>query len=377
MDYSVTAYSSKELLNDNIGFYSGTPALDLFPRNKWNKIAGQAFREAPISAFGYDFPQGRPELTNTLVNYLKKTRGINCHSDQIIITTGAKQGLSLIAKCLLKSENEAWIEDPSNDNVRKIFSYHTNHIVPIAVDNKGIRPELFPADSSPTLIFITPSHQFPLGGILPIQRRLEIIRYASRTGCYVVEDDYDSEFRYSGLPISSLHELDNQRVIYIGTFSKTMFPSLRLGYIVLPDSLIKQCRELKRLGDHHTNSLNQLSLMRFIESGEMERHVAHMKKIYQKRHDALISCLNAYFLGKIKIIGENAGMHVVAEFLEVDFTIELIHKIKEAGVDIISVEEHSIKKGLHKNQIILGYAHLCEKDIEKGLFILKNVLTST
>lgn len=373
-DYQMTAFASGKLEEGTIGFHSGTPALDLFPRSKWNKIASRTFNEAPVSALGYDDPQGRTELRDTLASYLKKNRGIHCHPDQIIITTGAKQGLSLVAKCLLGLGSEVWLEDPSNINVRKIFSYHTDYIVPIPVDCQGIRPELFPAGGSPALIFVTPSHQFPLGGILPIQRRLALIRFAQKLGCYIIEDDYDSEFCYRGIPLSSLRELDNERVIYIGTFSKTLFPSLRLGYIVLPFPLMEQCREWKRLGDHHSNSLNQLTLMRFIESGELERHIVRMKKIYRKRRDTLIARLHEYFPGQIKVRGEMAGMHVVAEFSGVVFTPGLLKEIEKGGVNAIPVEEHAMIKGNHQNQIILGYAHLDPAEIAEGLFQLKKVL---
>ena len=201
-----------------------------------------------------------------------------------------------------------------------------------------------------------------------------MIRYAKKSGCYIVEDDYDSEFRYRGLPVSSLQELDNERVIYVGTFSKILFPSLRLGYVVLPFPLVEQFREWKRLGDHHSNSLNQLTLMRFIESGELERHIARMKKIYLKRRDTLIVGLNEHFSDKVKVMGETAGMHVVAEFLGVFFTAELVEKIEKAGVNVIPVEEHAMIKGNHHNQIILGYAHLDQAEIEEGLFRLKKVL---
>jgi GntR family transcriptional regulator/MocR family aminotransferase len=373
-DYQMTAFTARQLEEGTIGFHSGTPALDLFPRGKWNKIANRTFNEAPVSALGYDDPQGRPELRNILASYLKKVRGIHCHPDQIIITTGAKQGLSLVAKCLLRPGSEVWLEDPSNINVRKIFSYHTAHIVPIAVDYQGIRPELFPADGSPVLIFVTPSHQFPLGGVLSIQRRLTLVRYAQKSDCYIVEDDYDSEFSYRGLPVTSLQELDNKRVIYVGTFSKMLFPSLRLGYIVLPFPLIEQFREWKRLGDHHSNSLNQLTLMRFIESGELERHIARMKKIYHKRRDTLIAGLHEYFPDQVKIIGEMAGMHVVAEFPGVTFTPELIQEFEKAGVNVIPVEEHAMVKGNHQNQIVLGYAHLGEAEIAEGLLRLKRTI---
>ncbi len=373
-DYSLTAFSPSELTGDTVNFHSGTPALDLFPRNKWIKTASQAFKEAPVSALGYDYPNGRPEFRNTLAAYLKRMRGINCHPDRIIVTTGAKQGLSLIAKCLLDPQKEAWIEDPTNENVRKIFSYHTAQITPIAVDQKGIRPELFPADRSPSLIFVSPSHQFPMGGILPVQRRLDLIRYAEKNNCYIIEDDYDSEFRYKGLPIHSLHELDSERVIYVGTFSKTLFPSIRLGYMVLPRPLVEQCTELKRLGDHHSNSLNQLAAMRFIDSGELERHIMRMNKVYSRRRDQLIAALNAYFPNEVSILGEAAGLHIVAEFSDTIFSPELIMGLEEAGVSVIPVEEHAMIKGEHINQIIIGYAHLDQQDMKKGLSRLRQVL---
>jgi Transcriptional regulators containing a DNA-binding HTH domain and an aminotransferase domain (MocR family) and their eukaryotic orthologs len=375
-DYSLTAFTTTGLSDDTVSFHSGTPALTLFPRNKWIKVEAQAFKEAPVSALGYDYPNGRPEFRNTLAAYLKRVRGINCHPDQILVTTGAKQGLTLIAKCLLNPQKEAWIEDPANENVRKIFSYHTSRITPIAVDQKGIQPELFPQDRIPALIFISPSHQFPMGGILPIQRRLELIRYAKKNNCYLVEDDYDSEFRYKGLPLHSLHELDSERVIYVGSFSKTLFPSVRLGYMVLPWSLIEPCIEFKRLGDHHSNSLNQLTAMRFIDSGELERHIMHMNKIYAGRREELIRMLKEYFPNKVTIFGEAAGLHIVAEFADRIFSPALITKLEEAGVSVIPVENHAMIKGFHHHQIILGYAHLDRNEMEKGLSRMKEVLSS-
>lgn len=298
-DYQFPTLEYIELPNDIINFDSGIPALDFFPRKKWNTILTQAFYEAPISALGYDNPQGRSEFRNVLAYYLKKSRGIHCHPNQIIITSGTKQGLSLIAKCLLTQDSEVWLEDPTNNNVRQIFSYHTNHITPIAVDNMGIQTTLFPQNKIPSFIFVTPSHQFPMGGVLPIQRRLELLHYAQTTGCYIVEDDYDSEFRYDGKPIHSLQEFNTEHVIYIGTFSKILYPSLRLGYLVLPYPLIEQCREWKRLSDHHSNSIHQLAVMRFMETGELDRHIARMKKIYRKRRDCLLSLLEIHFPRKI------------------------------------------------------------------------------
>lgn len=375
-DRYITSYLAEELSEDIINFDSGIPALDLFPRSKWNKVTRQAFNEAPISALGYDYPQGRPELRHILADYLKKVRGIHCNSEQIIITSGTKQGLSLIAKCLLHKNSEVWIEDPSNCNVKQIFSYHTNHITPIAVDEEGIQISLFPANKKPDVIFVTPSHQFPMGGILSIQRRLELAKYAGNTGCYIVEDDYDSEFRYNGEPIHSLYELNSEQVIYAGTFSKILFPSLRLGYLVLPYPLIEQCREWKRLGDHHSNSINQLALMRFIESGELERYILRAKKVYYERRNILLSLLDRYFPGKVKVYGAPSGMHIVAEWDGVTFSPELLNRLKSIGVNLIPVEDHSINKGYHQNQVILGYAHLNQVKLEQGIIKIKSVLES-
>lgn len=373
-DYHIASLSTDEVSADIMSFDSGMPDLNLFPRHKWNKAAAQAFKQAPVSALGYDYPQGRPELRRVLADYLKKTRGIYCHPEQIIITSGTKQGLSLVAKCLLNQNNEVWLEDPTNQNVRQIFAYHTNHIVPIAVDAQGIQPDLFPPDKKPDLIFVTPSHQFPMGGVLPIQRRVQLTNFAKTAGCYILEDDYDNEFRYAGAPANALYELSDERVIYAGTFSKILFPSLRLGYLVLPYPLIEQCREYKRLGDHHSNSINQLALLRFIESGELERHIMRTKKIYGKRREILLSLLDQYFPGQVKVHGAPVGMHIVAEFDQITFSPELIERLKAAKVAIVPVENHTLVKGKHLSQIILGYAHLSPERMEQGLMRLKAVL---
>jgi len=156
--------SDDRIFQNMISFDSGIPALDLFPRNKWNTFTSRAFRDAPVSALGYDEPQGRPELRSVLAAYLKKVRGIECDPDQIIITAGAKQGLTLIAKSLLDCRSEVLLEDPSNRNVKQIFSYHTRHITPVPVDQEGIITDQLPKNMRPSLLFVTPSHQFPLGG---------------------------------------------------------------------------------------------------------------------------------------------------------------------------------------------------------------------
>lgn len=375
IDRQMASLTDFPMTEQTINFDSGLPALDLFPREKWNRAVSRAFMDAPVSALGYDDPQGRPELRSILCGYLKKTRGIYCSPEQIIVTAGAKQGLSLVAKCLLHSASEVWIENPSNDNVKRIFSFYTKNIIPVDVDTQGIQPAQFPSGGKPDLIFTTPSHQFPMGGILPIQRRIALIEFVRKTGAYVLEDDYDSEFTYDVPPSHSLFELDCEKVIYAGTFSKVLFPSVRLGYLVMPAHLVPNIRELKRLADHHSNSIYQLALMRFIESGDLERHIRRMKKTYRNRHDHLLECLSDYWGERIQIYGAGAGMHIVAEFENISFTEELIKRLSQAGVYAVPVERHSITKGYHTNQIILGYAGLSHSNMEQGLQILRDELT--
>ena len=373
VDNFTSSLSAERIPAGAINFDSGIPALSLFPRGKWNREVSHAFLDAPISALGYDDPQGRPELRRALSIWLERARGVRCSPDQIIITSGAKQGLTLVAKCLLQPDSQVLLEDPSNANVRQIFSYHTEHLIPIPVDEEGIITDALPPDAEPMLLFVTPSHQFPMGGVLSLERRLTLIQYARQKGSFLVEDDYDSEFRYDGAPVRSLFELDSTRVIYVGTFSKVMFPSLRLGYLVLPAELVGQFLEWKRLGDHHSNSIYQLALARFIESGELEKHILRMKKVYAKRRRMLLELLQQLFPGQVSCYGDAAGLHVVAAFRGVIFTPDLIRQIWAEGVYIVPVGKHALCSD-HKNQIILGYAQLEREEMERGLMKLQDCL---
>ncbi|MHB1316086.1 MAG: MocR-like pyridoxine biosynthesis transcription factor PdxR [Christensenellales bacterium] len=373
-DFRITAFSSSRIGEDIIHFHSGIPSLEYFPRNKWAKTASAVLKEAPISAFGYGFPQGQAEFRNTLAVYLKKTRDITCTPEQIMVTSGTEQSISIVAQTLLDEESVIWIEDPQTDNTIKMFSYYTMNMIPLPMDNHGIKTDMLPVDITPDLIFTTPSHQYPTGCTLSMERRRELIQYAQQTDSVILEDDCDSEFWYNNFPEPSLHELDSDHVIYVGTFAKLLFPSLRLGYMVLPEDIYEQCMDYKRRADHHSNVLNQLTLMRFIESGELEHHALRMRKIYLRRRDALIEKLHTCFGDRVSYTGANAGTHIVARFEGVNFTPELIGKIQDAGVSVIPVERHALIKGTYADSIILGYGHLNEEDMSEGIARLKKAL---
>lgn len=357
-----------------IDFRSGIPALDLFPRKTWGKLSYSLWNDIAPSNFGYDIPEGRLELRQVLSRYLSRARGVECHPEQIVITSGATQALTIVSRLLLSPNAKAIIEDPITCDIQSIFKASGSSLYPIPVDENGMRTALLPEDINPKFIFVTPSHQFPLGGILPIQRRIHLINYARKNNCYLIEDDYDSEFRYEGPTVSSLQGLDPERVLYIGSFSKILSPALRIGYLILPMHLIEKCRQLKWFSDLHTPSVDQLILARFISEGYLERHIAKMKKFYKNQRDFLIDCLNTTFLNKIQILGYSTGLHLIAELKEIEFSKELLEKIELHGVKVYPVEDHTIEKDKYHNRIILGYGHLRKEEIKEGVIKLYQAL---
>jgi len=350
-----------------IDFRSGIPALSLFPRKTWAKLSHRIWNDTNPTLFGYDLPEGRYELRDVLANYLLRTRGVECHPEQIVITSGATQALTIIVRLLLSANDIAIMEDPITNDIQTIFTSSGASIYAIPVDQSGMRTSLLPHNQQPKFVFITPSHQFPLGGTLPIQRRIQLINYARQKQCYLVEDDYDSEFRYEGPPVSSLQGLDPNRVLYVGSFSKILSPALRIGYLVLPIDLVEKCRQLKWFSDLHTPSVEQLILAHFIKEGYLERHIAKMKKYYKNNRDFLIDCLHTTFSNRIKILGYSTGLHLVVEIQNINFSRALLEKIEHFGVKVYPVEDHSISKGNHNNRIILGFGHLKKDEIQEGV----------
>lgn len=359
---------------DFIDFRSGIPALDLLPQKTLAKLSYQIWNDVPSSVFGYDLPAGRPELRNALAKYLEKTRGVHCHPSQLVITSGATQALTLVGRLLLSAGDELLIEDPITIDIQTIFKSTGAILHPVAVDHEGIQTSLLPQDKDPKFVFVTPSHQFPLGGTLPIQRRIQLIHYAREKGCYLVEDDYDSEFRYEGTPVSSLQGLEPERVLYIGSFSKILSPALRMGYVILPKSLIERCRNIKWFTDLHTPSVNQLVLARFIEEGYLERHIAKMKKVYRQRRDFFIACLKQAFANQVNIFGASTGLHLIAEFPNLTFTKKKVEEMHNFGIKVYEVEDHTIVKGRHENRLILGYGHLTKEELKEGVDRLEQAI---
>ena len=360
-----------------ISFRSGIPALDAFPQKEWARTYQRVCSTLPASAFRYCGPEGVAGLREAIARYLFRTRGIRCPPRRIMITSGATQGLSLAARILYRNGARALVEDPVHKGLVEVLSRAGYDVAGIRTDDDGMDTSRLDGTDSPALIYTTPSHQYPLGGILPIQRRQALIRFARATECRVIEDDYDSEFRFEGSPVGSLYELDPERVIYLGSFSKILAPALRLGFALLPDALTNAWKAEKTCADVHTDALSQHALAAFIDGGELEKHLWKMRKLYKRKRAHLIRALSLRFGGGFTVKGHATGLHMVAAFENVRFSDALTGLLMEKGVKIIPVERHSLARdGSRRHEIILGYAHLSFDAITEGVGILHDVLSS-
>ena len=342
-----------------------------FPFNHWRKYAKNIidFQSKHLLLLGD--PHGDLALREEIARYLYHSRGVDCTAEQIIIGSGTEQLLPLIIR-ILGDQTTFAIEDPGYPLTHYVFSDHQRQAIPIPVDPEGMRVDRLQQVNA-QVAYVTPSHQFPTGTVLSAARRTALLNWAAaENNRYIIEDDYDSEFRYQGGPIHSLQGLEPDKVIYIGTFSKILSPALRLGYLILPPSLAKSCRSLKWFMDLHTPTLQQLTIARFIDEGHLERHVRKMKKVYQGRREHIKKCLSKEFGSKVKILGDSTGLHLVAEFQGIEFSTRMVNEIiQKYRVQIYPVELHAIQKGKHKNKIMLGYGNLTFKEIEEGICRLK------
>lgn len=359
---------------DYIDFRTGVPSLSLFPKETWADIYKKICHDISYVQLDYHEPRGCYDLRYELAHYLRRVRGVKCQPDQILITTGAAQAFTMLGRLFNSFNNCVLVEDPLSHGIIASLEKTNMQLHTIPTDDKGMITDLLPNDLNPSLIFTTPSHQYPTGSVLPIKRRVDLIRYARKKVAYIVEDDYDSEFRYEGYPIESMQSLDPEKVIYVGTFSKILCPALRIGYMILPEDLIEETMKIKYTEDLHSPVLEQLSLARFIRDGYLDKHIKKSKKLYQQRKQYVIKMLQEAFGERIEVFGNTSGIHLVVRFLDVIFDEMLFVKFDAEGVSIPYVEDHAIVKGLHNNEIMIGYGNLTEEEIKQGINRMKRVL---
>lgn len=294
-------------------FGIGRVAFDHFPLQTWSSLVARHGRNMYANAFHYGDQMGSPALRETIAAYLRTARSMRCDASQVMIVTGSQQALDLSARVLVDPGSHVWVEDPGYRLSRDAFALAGARLIPVPADNDGLDVEAgIRLSSKARAAVVTPSHQFPLGSTMSAQRRLQLLDWAHENGSWVIEDDYDSEYRYGSSPIASLQGLDeNARVIYIGTFSKVMFPSLRLGYIVIPSDLVKFFTTVRRTVDITPSTLYQDVLADFINEGHFARHIRRMRLLYHERRTTLVENLKSEFGDSIEIHGSEAGMHLV------------------------------------------------------------------
>jgi len=290
------------------------PTFDQFPFAVWKRLVRRHLQALGPSLFQYPaHGAGHPALRETLAAYLSRSRAVRCAPEQILVASGSQQALDLCARVLLDPGDDVAVEDPGYLGARELFVAVGSRVRPVPVDGDGLVVSALPP--SARLVYITPSHQFPLGVSMSLARRLELVDWARAHRAVIVEDDYDSEYRYSGAPLPALQGLSaDAGVVYVGTFSNVMFPGLRLGYLVLPPDLVEPFHRAKWLADRHTAHLEQAALADFIREGHMERHIRRMRRVYKRRREAFLDAVSHAFGDRATVAGDASGMHLVVRF---------------------------------------------------------------
>jgi GntR family transcriptional regulator/MocR family aminotransferase len=292
-------------------FRTGVPDATLFPYQRWRRLAARELRADATGAGVYAHPAGSPALRDAIARHIAISRGVEASADDICITNGTQQAVDVIARVLLAPGDRVVVEDPGYPPPRRLFESLGARVLGVPVDRDGILVDALPR--SARLIYVTPSHQWPLGGSMSLSRRLALMAWAERNDAAIIEDDYDSEFRFQGRPIEPLQTLDTSgRVIYVGSFSKTLSPTLRLGFVVTPPSLRAAVHRAKYLTDWHSPTLMQEVLARFIEEGEFGRHLRKIGQVYRERHEMITTSLTRDFADHLELLPSAAGLHVAA-----------------------------------------------------------------
>jgi GntR family transcriptional regulator / MocR family aminotransferase len=358
----------------HLPFQNGLTAIDQFPFEVWAKIAAKFQKNPPVSLLIYGDSQGYLPLREAIASHLKSARGVNCTAEQIVITSGAQQALDLTARIFLSEKDSVLVENPCYLEARNSFLATKAKIESVEVDEEGFNAAKIPKDSKAKLVYVTPSHQYPLGVTMSLSRRLALLDWAKQHNSWIIEDDYNSEFRYAGRPLASLQGLDKAgRVIYVGTFSKTIFPSLRIGCAVLPSELVDVFTAARALNDVHSSTIEQAILAEFIAEGHFARHIRRMRTLYAERQQILLAECEKHLSGWLEIEKADAGMHLVGWLAENADDEKLTRQAREKGLIVAPISRYCHPK-LKRNGLVLGYTAFDEKQIKEGVKILQEIM---
>jgi GntR family transcriptional regulator/MocR family aminotransferase len=353
----------------DIDFRYGEPAYADLPLDAWSRILARRARRLSLRRLAYQTPGGAPELREALAPYLARARGVVCDPDQIIITQGSQQAIDLSTRLLIDPGDTAVLEEPHYTGFSLSLAAAGARIVYVPTDEEGLRVDKLERIDSARMLCVTPSHQFPAGGVLPASRRLELLDWARRRAATVLEDDYDGEFRFNGRPLACLQSLDaSESVVYVGTASKVLFPALRIGWLVAPPGLADGYRSIKAITDTGTATLEQLAFADFISGGHLERHVRRSRRRHALRRKALLEATEHELGDRAEVVGTDAGIHVLLRVPELPSSQvrPLRAACRERGVGVYPASPFYARPPKHA-ELLLGYAALCEDEIRLGI----------
>ncbi len=358
---------SDELSRAEIDFGLGRPFAEDFPYDIWRRLLAQYLSTDDAVLSRYGSAAGFQPLRETLADYLNTVRGVRCTVEQVVIVSGAQQALDILARLLLNPGDQVLVESPGYPDARTIFQLHRAEIVSLAVDDEGLPVSSIPSDSRARLVFVTPAHQFPRGGTMPLARRQKLLAWAAQHNAVVVEDDYDGDLRYDGFSQSALQGLDqDDRVVYLGTFSKVLFPALRLGYLVLPPWLVEPFVRAKDLVDRGAPTLTQAAMADFIQEGHFERHLRRLRRLYGEKRSILVEELNAHLENRVRFSTVEAGLHILVYLEPHLIEARVVREAAVRGVRVYPGAPFHLEADPAPS-IMLGYSGLRDEAIREGV----------
>lgn len=339
-----------------LAFSPGIPALDVFPYKRWNRCVNRGNLKVNAGLLNYGPTEGYSQLRNSLASYLANARGVRCTSEQIILVSGAQQALDLITRMLIDPGDPVWLEEPGHLGARGVFIAGQAKLIPVPVDAEGLDVEAGIARCKKAkLAYVTPSHQSPCGAIMSIQRRMQLLEWAQANGSWIIEDDYDSEFRYKSRPLAALQGLnEGARVLYLGTFSKVLAPGLRLGYLVVPENLVDVFSAGRRLLDTHTSVPLQLAINEFISRGYFSTHIRRMRQIYHQRQSVLVEEVNRQLSDWVTMSESSSGMHLVGD-LNTNNDRDISASAIDQKINVPALSDYYLESPM-RSGLLFGYA---------------------
>ena len=356
-------------------FRVGLPALDHFPIDIWSRLVARNARKSAKDTMAYGHPMGYAPFREAVAEYVGTVRAVRCDPAQVMIVAGSQEALQISARGLLNPGEPVWMEEPGYLGARQAFTMAGVRLISVPVDNEGLNVEQgIRRCPRARAVYVTPSHQYPLGTTMSAARRMQLLSWASRSGAWIIEDDYDSEYRFEISPIASLQGLDSDaRVIYVGTFSKVLFPSLRLGYLIIPPDLVPAFSAARGASEIFSPTLFQAVLTDFIKEGHFARHVRRMRALYAERRTVLVEAIHEQIGGALEIVSAEAGMHLVGLLRLGIKDTDIAQNAARTGVSIMPLSICYLKRPL-RGGLVLGYGGTNAHQIHDGVHKLKMCL---